>query len=279
MVRGSPRVWHLRRGPKLYSRISDRELRLLAELGHLKSKDLLWRSGFGGWKSAASVPGVLAPAPLAPGQSSTAQSLTAKISALFSHRLMQRWGILVGFLIAAVLGGSIDVAMRASATGTETSEKAVSLQAQGLQTVVTTAESAKAVQSSPISPDGPITVQGPSDPKPESDPTQEGGVFSVSDIHPTDGVTSKPNPPSLLPSEASAEPASVTNGTKPEEADVAAQPDQFDAMPLPTRKPERPMAKEAPRSKATLNRIARRRGDQEPKPLRFGNVGYNYYAQ
>lgn len=85
---------------------------------------------------------------------------------------MQRWGIPVGFLIAAVLGGSIDVAMRASATGTETSEKAVSLRAQGL---AATPDMAKAVQSSPIAHNGLMTVQGPPDPKPKSDPTQEGG--------------------------------------------------------------------------------------------------------
>jgi hypothetical protein len=261
-------------------------LRLLAELGHLKSKDLLWRLGFGGWKSAESVPGVLAPAPLATVQSSTTQSLTAKISALFSPLLMQRWGMLVGFLIAALLGGSIDVAMRASATGTETSEKAVSLQAQVLQTVAPTVESAKVVQSSPISSNGLMTVQGPSNPKPESDPTQEGRMFSVSNIHPTDGFNSKPSPISLSPSEDSAESASLTNpdpgaqpdsDAKPDEPDATAQPDQSDAMPLPTRKPERPIAKEAARSKA--NRIAQRRGDQKPKPLRFGNIGYNYNAQ
>lgn len=78
------RVWHLRRGQKLYGRISDGELRLLVELGHLKSNDLLWRSGFGGWKSAESVPGVLAPPSLSPAQSSTTELLTTKISAPFS---------------------------------------------------------------------------------------------------------------------------------------------------------------------------------------------------
>jgi GYF domain 2 len=303
MVRVRPPVWHLRRGLKVYGRVSDRELRLLVEYGHLKANDLLWRSGFGGWKSAASVPGVLTPAPLAPAQSSTAQSLTAKIGALFSHH----WGILVGFLMAAVLGGSIDVAMRASATGTETSEKAVSLQAQGLQTTAASPDAAKAVQSSPIAANGPKTVQALSEPKAESDPTQEGSVFSVSNIHPTDGFTSKPSPiekaanaaatdgftskpsPASLPSSEDSAVASVTNPTsmaqvdsaaKPVETDAAsAQPDQSDAMSLPTRKPERSMAEETPRSKAMLKRIARRRSEQEPKPLPFGNIGYNYNPQ
>ncbi len=313
MVRVRPRhVWHLRRGQKLYGRISDGELRLLAELGHLKSNDLLWRSGFGGWKSAESVPGVLAPPPLSPVQASTAQSRTTKINALFSaawqevtrwqdeltkhprwskfhlgDRLMQRRGAFVGLLMAVVFVGSIDVAIRAFATGAETSGKAVSLETQGHQIAAATSETAKAVQSSSPLPNGPTTAQSPSEPKPESDLTEAGG-FSVSNTHPTDGSTSKPSPASLSPSEASAEPASVANptsvsqpdsATQPDEPDAAAQPDQSDAMPLPTRKPEGLIAKEASRSKATLKRIAQRRGEREPKPMRFGNIGYNYNAQ
>jgi GYF domain 2 len=328
MVRMRPRpVWHLRRGQKLYGRVSDRELRLLVELGHLKSDDLLWRPGFGGWKSAESVPGVLAPAQLPPVHSLSAQ-LSAKITALFSaawrwvirsqdharklvrtlkyfrwpkfrfgdlSELMQRRGVLAGLLIAAMFAGSIDVAMRAFAIGAETSQKVVSPRTDNVQIVAAAPDTAKAVQTSFTNPDAGKTVRSPSEAKPEIDLTEGSGVLSVSNIHPTDGFTSKLSPGSLSPSEASAEPDSVTNTTHvsnnkslvsqsdpaagPDQPDAAAQPDQFDTMPLPTRKPEGPMAKEAPQGKAALKRIAHRRENGEPKPLRFGNIGFNYYAQ
>jgi hypothetical protein len=181
MVRMRPRpVWHLRRGEKLYGRVSDRELRLLVELGHLKPDDLLWRSGFGGWKSAESVPGVLAPAQLPPVHSLSAQLSATKITALFSaawrwvirsredarrlvrsikysrspkfhfgdfSELMQRRGALAGLLIAVMFVGSIDVAMRAFAIGAETSQKVVSPRTDNEQIVAAAPDTAKAVHT------------------------------------------------------------------------------------------------------------------------------------
>lgn len=85
MVQTHPEpVWQLMRGQKLYSRISDRELRLLAELGHLKAGDLLWRPGLDGWRSAVSWPGVLTPSPRPPVQSLIAHTDATKMSALLS---------------------------------------------------------------------------------------------------------------------------------------------------------------------------------------------------
>jgi hypothetical protein len=64
MVQTHPEaVWQLMREQELYSGISDRELRLLAEFGHLKVGDLLWRPGLDGWRSGISSPGVLTPPP------------------------------------------------------------------------------------------------------------------------------------------------------------------------------------------------------------------------
>jgi hypothetical protein len=57
-------VWHLSRGPEHLTVISDQALRALAALGKLKANDLLWRPGFESWKSAQSVPGLLALPPL-----------------------------------------------------------------------------------------------------------------------------------------------------------------------------------------------------------------------
>jgi hypothetical protein len=54
-------VWHLSRGQETQSGISYQELLLLAELGHLRPNDLLWKPGFDGWRPADSVPGILIP--------------------------------------------------------------------------------------------------------------------------------------------------------------------------------------------------------------------------
>jgi GYF domain 2 len=57
-------VWHLSRDPEHCTVISDQALRALAALGKLRPNDLLWRSGFESWRSALSMPGLLAPPPL-----------------------------------------------------------------------------------------------------------------------------------------------------------------------------------------------------------------------
>ena len=80
MVRAEARfAWHLKRGQKIYSSISHRELRLLAELGHLRPDDLLWRPGLGSWTSVSSAPGV--PPLLLPRDSQTKQWDLTKIGA------------------------------------------------------------------------------------------------------------------------------------------------------------------------------------------------------
>ena len=56
-------VWHLSRGPEHRTVISDQALRALGALGKLHANDLLWRPGFESWKSAQSLPGLLAPPP------------------------------------------------------------------------------------------------------------------------------------------------------------------------------------------------------------------------
>ena len=78
-------AWHLKRGQQIYSSISHRELRLLAELGHLRPDDLLWRPGLGSWTSVSSVPGV--PPLLPPRYSQTKQWDLTKIGAQFWTRM------------------------------------------------------------------------------------------------------------------------------------------------------------------------------------------------
>src|SRR6476620_3312363 len=80
-------AWHLKRGLKIYSSISHRELRLLAELGHLQPDDLLWRPGLGSWTSVSTAPGV--PPLLLPRDSQTKQWDLTKIGSLFWTRMSE----------------------------------------------------------------------------------------------------------------------------------------------------------------------------------------------
>ena len=58
------KMWHLSRGKQQRVVISDQELRLLARQGTLRADDLLWKRGFDGWRTAFSIPGLLTPPPL-----------------------------------------------------------------------------------------------------------------------------------------------------------------------------------------------------------------------
>jgi hypothetical protein len=55
----SKRVWHLSRRDEQPCVVSDRELLLLAELGHLRADDMLWRSDFDGYRTVRSLLGDL----------------------------------------------------------------------------------------------------------------------------------------------------------------------------------------------------------------------------
>ena len=228
MVRvGSEPVWQLRRGQTLYSRIPDRGLLLQAEAEHLRP----------------------------PGQSLIAQ---------LKPRLMQRQGALIGLLIAAIFVGSIDVAMRTYfAIGAQPqTEKVVSAK---IQDRLIAADLAKAVQTSiSLAAAKPLQTSDPSASKPGSDVTGV-EVFSVSNIHPTDGFVTAP---ARHPASAT-QPDSATSST-------SAGPH---LVPLTKRKPKRPIAKEAQSNTAELKTMAVRQEEQGPKPMAFGSFGYNYNPQ
>ena len=302
MVRAEARfAWHLKRGQKIYSSISHRELRLLAELGHLRSDDLLWRPGLSSWTSVSSVPGV---PPLLPRQ--TTQWDLTKISGLFwtrmsalflaasndfcrlilstrqhapsikgrlqlaYNRVASHWtafnlievrrhvrpqGIAAGLLVMAVFIGTLDFAMKSSsATGNK-------------------AHTANSV--TPKFQDRPSTAlaglrplwTNPSASKPALDLT-EAEVFNVSNGHPTGGFVLASNQTSESETESVARPTQVFQSIAGTEA-----------VPLPTKKPDRSFVKEAQPNAATLKRIAQRPRGREPKSMRFGIIGYNYNPQ
>jgi hypothetical protein len=193
------------------------------------------------------------------------------IKAHTKAHLMRRQGAVIGLLIAAIFVGSIDVAMRVySAIGTQPkTEKVVPVKIQD-RLIAVVADSQEAIQTS-ISP-GAVKPQT-SDPSadPGSDVT---GVFSVSNIHPTDGFVTAPA--------ARQRPASSTHrnlalsSTPASQSRTAAEPH---LVSVPTRKPKKPIAKEAQSSTAELEAKAEGQEERGPKPLAFGSIGYNYNPQ
>jgi hypothetical protein len=84
---GSEPVWQLKRGQTVYKRISDRELLLLVELGHLKPRDLLRKPGLGGWKSAEALRGLITTPQRPSGRSFIAQAYAVQTKALLAAAL------------------------------------------------------------------------------------------------------------------------------------------------------------------------------------------------
>jgi hypothetical protein len=176
----------------------------------------------------------------------------------------------IGLLIAAILVGSIDVAIRAYfAIGTQPQpEKVGSVKIQD-RLIAVTADSQRALQTS-TSPGvvKPLQTSDPAASNPGSDVT---GGFSVSNIHPTNGfVTAHATRPA-----SSTQPDAPVSSTPPSQSRTAAEPH---LVSVPTRKPKRPMPKEA-RSTAEPKAEPGTQAEAGPKPLAFGSIGYNYNPQ
>jgi hypothetical protein len=287
-------------------------------LVHMLRRDAkVWRAlGLSGMRSDESSPDVFGPPLIPPGQSVIAQLDATKIMPLLSAawnavirrqfkltelarqharsielylrdacprwssqfnlggfpRFMQRRGALTGVLIVAIFLGSIDVAMRTFAIGTEPHiDKATSAKIQDRQIAVVEPDTAKVIQTSDT-PDAsqPLQTSKPAGSKTEiSVPEVE--AFSVSRIHSTEEfVTASATHP------ASATQQEAVSLTPASQSRTAAEPH---LVPLPTRKPKRPIAKTVGSSTAELKRIGPRQGEREPKPIAFGSIGYNYDPQ
>jgi hypothetical protein len=293
-------AWHLKRGQKIYSSISHRELRLLAELGHLRPDDLLWRPGLGSWTSVSSEPAR---------DSQTKQWDLTKIGALFwtrmsalflaasndfcrfilstrQHppsikgrvqlaydRVASHWtafnligvrrhvrpeGIAAGLLIMAVFIGALDFAMKSSSA---TVNKA--------QTANSVAPKFQDLPSTALAGPRPLWTN-PSQLGPALDLT-EAEVFKFSNGHPTGGFVRTSNQTSKSETESVAQAPHPT----PAFQTVAGT----EAVPLPTKKPDRSFVKDAQPNAATTKRIAQRPTRRELKSIRFGIIGYNYNPQ
>jgi hypothetical protein len=265
---------------------------------------LLWRPGLSSWTSVSSVPGV---PPLLPRQ--TTQWDLTKISALFwtrmsalflaasndfcrlilstrqhapsikgrlqlaYNRAASKWrpfnligvrrqvrpeGIAAGLLVMAVFVGALDFAMKSSSA---TGNKA--------QIANSVAPKFQDRPSTALAGPRPLWTN-PSQLKPALDLT-EAEVFDVSNGHPTGGFVLASNQTSESKTESVAQALSPS----PVFQSVAGT----EAVPLPTKKPDRSFVKEAQPNAATLKRIAQRPRGREPKSIRFGIIGYNYNPQ
>lgn len=185
--------------------------------------------------------------------------------------LIHRQGAVIGLLIAAIFVGSIDVALRAySAIGVHPqTAKVVSPKIQDrLIALVTNSQKALPTPTSQ-STVKPLQTSDPTASNPGSDVT---GVFSVSNIHPTDGFVTAPATRPAAPTH----PNLAVSSTPASQSKTAAKPN---LVSMPTRKPKKPLAKEPPLSTAELKSKAGAQEEGGPKPLAFGSIGYNYNPQ
>ena len=166
----------------------------------------------------------------------------------------RRRGFLAGLLIAAIFVGSIDVALRFVADSQPQKEKPAFAKIQDRMISAAEPDTAKSLQTSQQSDSSPqVSVA-------------DVEAFSVSNIHPTVGfITHSAALPASTQQDSSASPTLVSS--------------QLSAEPHAVRKLKRPTTKEVQPSTAEPKLIKHEQGDQEPKPMAFGSIGYNYNPQ
>jgi hypothetical protein len=288
--------WYWKRGKKILGPVYHRELRLLAEFGHLRADDWLWRPGLASWTPPSCVRGVLSLR-----DSKTKHWDLARIGALFLgasrefrkvaassieracsmkvglqrayDRMVDRWpnldlielvrhspqqSIVAGLLVITVLLGAVGLAMKSSsASGSKT---------QLTKSVVPKFQDRPATEfaaSAPLS-------TNPLEPNPPPDLTAA-EVFNVSNGHPRGGLIREPKKGLEFETESAAQMRLPAPIVKSETAGGTG------SVPLPTKKPIRSFAKEAQSKTARSRRVVQ--GPQEPKPTQFGIIGYNYNPQ
>jgi hypothetical protein len=285
-------AWHLKRGKKVYSPVSHRELRLLAELGHLRPDDSLWRAGLAGWTPASSVPGIPTLArhdskPKPWGLTTIGGLLLAASKEFFRRASNANWqacsirgelqlayqwaaaslpkldlmeaacrrplhSILAGLLIIAVAVGILDLTMKSSFV-TGSNSATSKFQDRPSNALAASMPQTNSVQSRPA-----IDLK-------------QVEVFSVSSGHPTGGFVVA----SRQPSESETKP--VEQDPRPPPASQPAIAATSGGVPLPTRKPNEPFKAQA--DNVTPKRTAQRQKLTKPKSMQFGTIGYNYNPQ
>ena len=179
-------------------------------------------------------------------------------------RPVRRQRILIGLVIAATFIGSIDVALRSDYATATAPQKEKPPFAKFQDRLIAVAEPAIARSVS-------LQTSG------QSANVGEVEAFSVDNIHPTAGFVT--HPASLTKQDSAPSPTLVSSQSR-----VAAEPH---TVPLPRRKPsnapvlraKRPITKEAPTTTVKQIPMDEEQGEQMPKPMAFGSIGYNYNPQ
>jgi hypothetical protein len=182
-----------------------------------------------------------------------------------SARVTRLQRVLIGLLIAATLGGSIAALQFSVVTGPHPQKnKPAFLKIQ--DRLIPAAE--------------PATARSVSHQTSEQSDSQsrisaaEVEAFSVANIRPTNG---------FITHVSSTQPDSASTPTPSSQSTIAAEPR---AVPLPRRKPsraalpraKRQIAKEAQTTTSTQKPLDQPQNEQ-PKPMAFGSIGYNYDPQ
>jgi hypothetical protein len=286
MAQAHPKpVWHLSRGDEAPCVLSDQELLLLAELGHLRADDLLWRPGFDGWRTVRSLLGHVTapPLPSSVSLSERPKQIGAKATPLLS-RYQKKSGSpgliestaflgrvehprnLAGLLVATVLAGVLGLAMHKSfATDTQ---PALQYSASTEPHSASTEPHSASTEPHFASTEPHSASTQPQQPKSEpaiANAVESTGqaelegdiivhtvrVVSIDKLQPSDASVLVPNPVSDEPS---------------------------NSVPLPTKKPVRPIQRlnTAEGAQASTGVPGRMPQTPVPKPMRFGSFGYNY---
>ena len=113
MAKAHPQpVWYLSRGNERICVLSNQELLFLAELGHLRADDLVWRCDFDDWIAVRSLLGHASPLPKSISLSERAKQICARATTLLSgiNRIEfdgrghpQNLGLLVAMLLLGAL--------------------------------------------------------------------------------------------------------------------------------------------------------------------------------
>src|SRR5215210_946740 len=102
-------VWHFSRRGEPPCVLSNQELLLLAEFGHLRGDDLLWRRDFEGWKTIRSFLGNVTTPPV-----SSTVLLPSHRSKLVPRAALVDRVVFAGLLAAVVLAGVLGIALHKS---------------------------------------------------------------------------------------------------------------------------------------------------------------------
>jgi hypothetical protein len=183
-----------------------------------------------------------------------------------SARVTRLQGVLIGLLIAATLIGSIAALSSSFSTAAQPQKnRPAFLKIQDRLSAVAEPAAARSVS---------LQTSEQSDSQRRT-ATAEVEAFSVANIRPTNGFITK--------SASSTQPGSAPTQARRSQSMVAAEPR---VVPLPRRKPnritlpraKRPITEEAQTTTDTQKPLEQEQSEQ-PKPMAFGSIGYNYDPQ